>query len=50
MSIADPKSTTWTTWDDLAEQVLDGYELTPADALAVLAAPDEELLDLMAAA
>jgi biotin synthase len=50
MSIVEPKPTTWTSWDELAEQVLDGYELSASDALAVLAAPEEELLDLMAAA
>jgi biotin synthase len=50
MSIVEPKPTTWTSWDDLAEQVLDGYELSASDALTVLAAPDEELLDLLAAA
>ncbi|RIK75463.1 MAG: biotin synthase BioB, partial [Planctomycetota bacterium] len=37
-------------WNDLAERVLDGYELTGDDALAVLSAPDEEVLDLLAAA
>jgi biotin synthase len=37
-------------WSELAEQVLAGYSLTEADALAVLQAPDEDVLDLMAAA
>ncbi|MCC6493367.1 MAG: biotin synthase BioB [Pirellulales bacterium] len=38
------------TWNDLAERVLSGYELTAEDALALLAAPDDDLLDLLAAA
>jgi biotin synthase len=37
-------------WAALAERVLAGYQLSADDALAVLAAPDDELLDLMAAA
>lgn len=37
-------------WADLAERVLAGHRLTEDEALDVLAAPDEELLDLMAAA
>lgn len=34
----------------LAEQVLNGYELTKEEALAIVDAPDEELLDIMNAA
>ncbi len=37
-------------WCDLAEQVLDGRHLTPAEGLAVLRVPDEELLDVLVAA
>ena len=37
-------------WHELADRVLDGYRLTAEEALAVLAAPDDELLDLLAAA
>ena len=37
-------------WNDLATQVLDGYQLTAEDAAAILAAPDDELMDLLAAA
>ena len=37
-------------WCELAEQMLDGRRLTPAEALAVLRAPDEEMLDLLVAA
>jgi len=43
-------SAIWTPWNDLADQVLGGYQLTADEALAVLAAPDEELLELLAAA
>ena len=37
-------------WHELADRVLDGHRLTEDEALAVLAAPDDELLDLLAAA
>lgn len=37
-------------WQDLADRVLNGSALTRDEALAVLAARDEELLDLLAAA
>ncbi|HJT32881.1 MAG TPA: biotin synthase BioB [Pirellulales bacterium] len=37
-------------WQALADRVLDGSVLTRDEALAVLAAPDEEFLDLLAAA
>ncbi len=37
-------------WSALAERVLDGHCLTEDEALAVLAAPDEQVLDLLAAA
>jgi biotin synthase len=37
-------------WAALAEQVLAGHELTADEALSILASPDEELLDLLAAA
>lgn len=37
-------------WHGLAERVLSGSPLTRDEALAVLAAPDDELLDLLAAA
>jgi biotin synthase len=45
-SVATPP----TAWHDLAEQVLAGRRLTFDEALSVLRCPDEELLDLMAAA
>jgi biotin synthase len=37
-------------WHDLATQVLDGRPLTADQAAAILAAPDDELMDLLAAA
>ena len=39
-----------TRWDSLAEQALAGEQLSLEQALEVLAAPDEELVDLLAAA
>ncbi|MCI0362028.1 MAG: biotin synthase BioB [Planctomycetaceae bacterium] len=37
-------------WSDLAGRVLNGHAVTPSEALAILQAPDEELLDILAAA
>ncbi len=37
-------------WQAVADRVLAGYALTEQEALAVLQSPDEELLDLLAAA
>jgi biotin synthase len=39
-----------TDWLELAERVLEGHRLTEDEALAVLEAPDDEVLDLLAAA
>ncbi len=39
-----------TRWQRLAQRVLDGEQLSSDDGLEVLAAPDDELLDLLAAA
>lgn len=39
-----------TDWDRLAETALSGAAITPEEARAVLAAPDQELLPLLAAA
>lgn len=50
MSIVESPTATTISWSDLADRVLDGYQLTAEEAQAVLAAPDEELLDLLAAA
>jgi len=36
-------------WQALASRVLEGYRLTDEEGLAVLACPDEELLDLLSA-
>ena len=50
-TIAPPTVTnTVTNWNDLADRVLDGYQLAAEEAVAILQAPDEELLDLLAAA
>ncbi|MDX1948218.1 MAG: biotin synthase BioB [Pirellulaceae bacterium] len=38
------------SWSDLADRVLDGHQVTEAEALAVLRSPDEELLEVLAAA
>lgn len=45
-SAADPGN----DWPGLARRVLDGHRLTTAEGLKVLRAPDEDLLDLLAAA
>ncbi len=37
------------SWNDLAEQVLAGRELTHAQSLTVLQSPEDELLELLAA-
>jgi biotin synthase len=37
-------------WHDLAGRVLEGHRLTHEEALAILAAPDEDVVDLLAAA
>jgi biotin synthase len=39
-----------TCWHDLASAILDGHALTAEQGLAVLHCPDDQLLDLMAAA
>ncbi|HEV2968813.1 MAG TPA: biotin synthase BioB [Pirellulales bacterium] len=43
-------ASTRTTWHELADRVLAGHRLTFDEAISVLRAPDDELLDLMAAA
>jgi biotin synthase len=37
-------------WSQLASQVLEGHAVTQGEALAILRSPDDELLDLLAAA
>jgi len=39
-----------TDWSELARQVLAGYKLTEDDALGILQAPDEQLLNILSAA
>ena len=36
-------------WHNLADQILSGHKLTEAEALSILEAPDEQLLDILAA-
>ena len=48
MLITDDPATT-TPWHSLADRVLAGHRLSRDEALAVLAAPDDELPDLLAA-
>lgn len=45
----DSASAAW-RWNELAERVLNGHRLNEAEALSILAAPEEELPDLLAAA
>ncbi|MEO8493522.1 MAG: biotin synthase BioB [Planctomycetota bacterium] len=42
-------SLAFTTWNELAQRVLDGYEITEAEALSIVRAPDEQLLDILSA-
>ena len=44
------EATTNFNWQELAQRVLGGYEITSDEALAIARAPDEELLDILAAA
>jgi biotin synthase len=37
-------------WPCLADRVLEGHRVTPEEALAILRAPDDELLDILSAA
>jgi biotin synthase len=48
--IAAPPAATGIDWSELADRVLSGEQLTEAEALAILTSPDDELLDIMAAA
>src|SRR5437879_2843617 len=41
---------TQSDWQDLAERVLAGYPITADEALSILDSPDDELLDVLAAA
>ena len=48
--IEDYSQTAAFDWSELAERVLQGHETTPQEALSILRAPDDELLDILAAA
>ncbi|MCE9555863.1 MAG: biotin synthase BioB [Planctomycetes bacterium] len=48
-SLADTQQGAAEKWDALASSVLAGHRLTEAEALSVLACPDDELLSLLAA-
>jgi biotin synthase len=48
--LADTHCRVATNWQQLADRVLRGDTLSPDEALAVLESPDEDLLDLLAAA
>ena len=50
MSTAIHDATSSTDWTELAERVLTGHDLTASEALSILQAPDDDLLDLMSAA
>jgi biotin synthase len=45
-----PFATMRPDWAELAERVLEGHRVGEAEALAILRAPDEELLDILAGA
>ncbi|HTN73704.1 MAG TPA: biotin synthase BioB [Pirellulaceae bacterium] len=45
-----PHARTLSPWQELADRVLDGHTVTTDEALAILQAPDDELLDIMSAA
>ncbi len=47
---ATESNCTTSSWSALADAVLDGHRLTTDEALAIVRAPDDELLDLLAAA
>lgn len=50
MDVQSPNQTTPRSWQQLSQAVLDGHRLTEAEGLAILRSPDEQLLDLLAAA
>jgi biotin synthase len=49
-SLASDTTASTTDWHDLAHRVLAGHVVTSAEALAILQAPEEEVLDILAAA
>src|SRR3954464_12932943 len=48
--LEEPRQGARCDWPALAERVLAGHRILPDEALAILRAPDEELLDILAAA
>ncbi len=50
LATAAAPASTLLSWSSLADRVLAGEQITFAEALAVLQAPDDELLDILAAA
>lgn len=46
----EAESVATANWNKLAERVLGGYEITEAEALSIVRAPDEQLLDVLSAA
>jgi biotin synthase len=49
-TIAPPPRKSTCSWSELADRTLEGHSLTQVEALAILQSPDDELLDLLAAA
>ncbi len=50
MSTTDiPQTAATSDWSELSQRVLDGHQLTSAEALSILQSSDEELMDLIAA-
>lgn len=49
-TISETNSVAAQNWNQLAELVLGGYEITEAEALSIVRAPDEQLLDVLSAA
>ena len=47
---ATTPSTSATSWQELADRVIDGYQITEEEALEILRAPDTDLLDVLSAA
>lgn len=48
--MTDFSTSNHTFWNDLADRVLDGHALSADEGLALLRAPDEQLLEILAAA
>jgi biotin synthase len=48
--VSETNSVASTSWNQLAQRVLGGHELTETEALSIVRAPDEQLLDVLSAA